>query len=683
MPILWNVVLDEMEKVGAVSEEEARRALDRLDTLDRNELTGQQVARYALLGGVSAPAISAIADTIEGKKPFGWSTAPGGKQQALRSIAATAVKGAIGTGLIPLVRNALDRNAEKSKLRSFVGSLDMPRPEELAPPKLGFATSEYSGPTSGGGFNLVSDLPTKPAPSLKAPVMKTATAIKASEILKEAMVTRIPGGSTPGARLRSARTIGKELGGRDMVQAGPSISKLFKSQKGRGSGDAIFGASKTAEAIKAAYTFEQFKALPRGKRTDWLTTAGMSVWDYGHGENAVANQFPGAKGPAHLAPDYRDMQRWHMSQVTGSAIPSPDSFGGPAPRIAVDPTKQIAEEIEWAKAYEEFKKMKAEQAAAGVGAGAMPRGNATVPDAYTPTVLATVAAPAPIPAPAPAPPVHKTPLEVMGKTPSAPQAPIGRVLPAKPLQLDMSELSGVPAASTIRPKIHTPAGAIHAPASVPRPRQIAAGLAKAVGHLGGIPMLRETLAKIANLETNPGTVETGRQGESDDYVWTQDVDPEAAGTTNSGRTPGLETGHSETEKSVSHETIGLIRGLFTNYQNAARADKEQVADLFEAGRNGYYVTRNPTLMEQVKRVVGRKLGAKKQVLIISTCPPSTAFCRCRGCRECLRSWGSLRRCRVPQKPGAGACGKHRPRCNHRSSLQRRRLQGGRWPVDTA
>lgn len=123
-------------------------------------------------------------------------------------------------------------------------------------------------------------------------------------------------------------------------------------------------------------------------------------------------------------------------------------------------------------------------------------------------------------------------------------------------------------------------------------------------------MIREALAKIAALETNQGTVETGRKGEPEDYTWTQDIDPEPAGTTNSGRKPGMETGHSGTEESVGQETVGKLRELFTNYQNAANADKERISDLFDAGKSGYYVTRNPTLMDQVRRVVGRKLGAK-------------------------------------------------------------------------
>jgi hypothetical protein len=108
---------DELVKLGAVSDEHAQQALDRLDSLDRNRPTAGQLGRYAGIGAVAAPAIGAVGNMIRGRAPFEGNTA-GAK---LREAAATAVKGGLTAGVVPLARVHSDRKANIGTLKKYVG----------------------------------------------------------------------------------------------------------------------------------------------------------------------------------------------------------------------------------------------------------------------------------------------------------------------------------------------------------------------------------------------------------------------------------------------------------------------------------------------------------------------------------------------------------------------------------
>ena len=144
---------DELEKLGAISDEHARRSLDRLDQLDKNTPTPGQIGRYGALGAAAGALGHAVSRGIEGGHLSG------------RSLAGAAASGAIGMGAVPLVRGALDRHAEKKTLKSYLDQ----------PDKIAFASS-YDNP---GALNPVihsgaSSLPAFKAPSLRAAVQKTA-----------------------------------------------------------------------------------------------------------------------------------------------------------------------------------------------------------------------------------------------------------------------------------------------------------------------------------------------------------------------------------------------------------------------------------------------------------------------------------------------------------------------------
>ena len=117
MDQLWISFLDEMSKhANVVSDEEAEKALDRLDTLRKSAPDGKTVARYAGIGAVSGPAIVAAREAISGDSLMGG----GSKGKMLRKALGHAAAGALTSGAIPLVRSHLDRKAEMSKLKTWV-----------------------------------------------------------------------------------------------------------------------------------------------------------------------------------------------------------------------------------------------------------------------------------------------------------------------------------------------------------------------------------------------------------------------------------------------------------------------------------------------------------------------------------------------------------------------------------
>jgi hypothetical protein len=105
-------LFDELVKLGAISDETARRSLDRLDSLEKNKTTPGQVARYGTVGALAAPAIGVLGNVIEGKPT------------SLRGVGANAIKGALSSGAIPIARQALDRRAEIGTLKQYMQEHD-------------------------------------------------------------------------------------------------------------------------------------------------------------------------------------------------------------------------------------------------------------------------------------------------------------------------------------------------------------------------------------------------------------------------------------------------------------------------------------------------------------------------------------------------------------------------------
>jgi hypothetical protein len=103
-------------KSASVSVEQARRSLDRLDTLERNKPTAGQVARYGSIGALGGAAAGAVGNAIEHGTALKGAT----PKAKVLNLAASAAKGAIGGGALPLLRSHSDRRAEMGTLRSFM-----------------------------------------------------------------------------------------------------------------------------------------------------------------------------------------------------------------------------------------------------------------------------------------------------------------------------------------------------------------------------------------------------------------------------------------------------------------------------------------------------------------------------------------------------------------------------------
>jgi hypothetical protein len=124
-------MLDELCKLGAISDEEAMDTLQRLDAMDKNKLTPGQVGRYAAIGAVAGPAVNMARSVIQKKNYFKDAPSVAGKARYLLGDAAA---GAATSGGIPILRSALDRRAAKSNLQEYMQGAP---PHVQMPPPVG------------------------------------------------------------------------------------------------------------------------------------------------------------------------------------------------------------------------------------------------------------------------------------------------------------------------------------------------------------------------------------------------------------------------------------------------------------------------------------------------------------------------------------------------------------------
>lgn len=108
----------ELEKVGTITPEEARESLERLDAANKSTGSPEQVRRYAALGAAAGLATDVGSSFVSGA-PF-FKAPPGTPFARTRAIGASALRGAVASGAIPLVRAGLDRAAETATLRRYV-----------------------------------------------------------------------------------------------------------------------------------------------------------------------------------------------------------------------------------------------------------------------------------------------------------------------------------------------------------------------------------------------------------------------------------------------------------------------------------------------------------------------------------------------------------------------------------
>lgn len=106
---------DELEKLGAITDEQAEAALEKYEALEKSRPSAGQVGRYATLGALAGPTVGAIGNVVKGRHPLNFSA----NKRALGVLGESA-KGALGMGVVPIVRHHMDREAEKSVLTRYI-----------------------------------------------------------------------------------------------------------------------------------------------------------------------------------------------------------------------------------------------------------------------------------------------------------------------------------------------------------------------------------------------------------------------------------------------------------------------------------------------------------------------------------------------------------------------------------
>ena len=100
-----------------VSDEQARRALDSMENLERNKPTAGQLARYSAIGAAAGPTVKSLGRLIE--------SGPKGALGSPRRLAAEAVGGALTTGAVPLARQHLEQHVQKDTLKRYMQEQQM------------------------------------------------------------------------------------------------------------------------------------------------------------------------------------------------------------------------------------------------------------------------------------------------------------------------------------------------------------------------------------------------------------------------------------------------------------------------------------------------------------------------------------------------------------------------------
>lgn len=111
----FRATLDELVKLGAVSDTQAEAALERLDSLEKNRPTAGQMLGYGALGTGAGVASKALGTLVEhgGAPSFAGRLAP-------RALLAAGVTGGLMAGATPAIRAGLDRHREIGTLKKFL-----------------------------------------------------------------------------------------------------------------------------------------------------------------------------------------------------------------------------------------------------------------------------------------------------------------------------------------------------------------------------------------------------------------------------------------------------------------------------------------------------------------------------------------------------------------------------------
>lgn len=138
---------NEMMKLSTVDAEDFERSVKRLEKLESDQPDPTQLRRYAAIGATLGPVASAVEKVVSGD-PILQRDVSGKvlKMRSLRGQLGRSVGGAIGAGVIPVVRHRLDRAAERAALRAKIEELDTPEEPKLAEPAWRFTPVQFKSP---------------------------------------------------------------------------------------------------------------------------------------------------------------------------------------------------------------------------------------------------------------------------------------------------------------------------------------------------------------------------------------------------------------------------------------------------------------------------------------------------------------------------------------------------------
>lgn len=109
-------ILDELEKVGFVSDAEAARALDSLNSIEQDKPTKRQTLGYMGAGAALTPAFHMAANAVR-KKPLLDGVSRGDKA---RDAAAQALKGGFGGTAVSMAQRHIDRSDKTNTLKAYL-----------------------------------------------------------------------------------------------------------------------------------------------------------------------------------------------------------------------------------------------------------------------------------------------------------------------------------------------------------------------------------------------------------------------------------------------------------------------------------------------------------------------------------------------------------------------------------
>lgn len=236
--------LTELVKIGTISQEQAERSYNRLETLERNKPTAPQVLRYGAIGAIAYPGVRVLENAISGKtllEGTGW-------KDKMRRVAGRSIAGAVTSGAIPLLRTHFDRKAEVKHLTNYLqehraatGTPAVAPPAATPPTISPPATAKVAAPRAYAryGRRAINSVTGGLDPRMGTMLEQNAQQHAMGYVVQPRERNKVAAPVTPQGRLSAAMRVGTP---RLSAPPGPSIAQVAKPV---GYGRPLAGAKKT------------------------------------------------------------------------------------------------------------------------------------------------------------------------------------------------------------------------------------------------------------------------------------------------------------------------------------------------------------------------------------------------------------------------------------------------------